>query len=130
MQAPGWYVTGSSGQLCKARAQHHRHDTRQVSRVLATKGAATVQDEEGEVVGARVRDVMQKKQQDVYARQVSIAQALHSAELLHHDLCGGNDACPEHCDSIGHLGAPCTPDRPLHKQSYQQMRHQTPDADI
>ena len=39
-----------------------------------------MQDEEGEVVGARVRDVLQKKQQDVYARQVSIAQALHSAE--------------------------------------------------
>ena len=32
------------------------------------------------MVGARVRDVLQKKQQDVYARQVSIAQNLHSVE--------------------------------------------------
>ena len=48
--------------------------------MYATDGVAFVQDEDGEVVGARVRDVLQKKQQDVYARQVSIAQNGHRAE--------------------------------------------------
>ena len=50
--------------------------------MYATNGDALVQDEEGEVVGARVRDVLQKKQQDVYARQVSIAQALQQSSRL------------------------------------------------
>ena len=40
------------------------------------------------MVGARVRDVLQKKQQDVYARQVSNAQTLHSMEhQIAHKAC-------------------------------------------
>ena len=74
MQAPWWCVTGLFGELCKAVALHSGHDTHHFSRIHATKQAVLVQDEEGEVVGARVKDVLQKKQQDVYARQVSNAK--------------------------------------------------------
>lgn len=35
--------------------------------------SAHVQDDDGQIVGARVRDVLRKRQQDVYARQVSVS---------------------------------------------------------
>jgi len=35
------------------------------------------QDNEGQVIGARVRDVLRKKEQDVYAYQVSIHFSVH-----------------------------------------------------
>lgn len=35
------------------------------------------QDDEGQIIGARVRDVLRKKEQDVYAYQVSIHFSMH-----------------------------------------------------
>ena len=36
-----------------------------------------MQDDEGQIIGARVRDVLRKKEQNVYARQVSIYFSMH-----------------------------------------------------
>ena len=47
------------------------------------------------MIGARVRDVLQKKQQDVYARQVSLAQALCTVQSIRsrEGVCKSRNAC-------------------------------------